>query len=86
MAPDDGQEEDDGVFRAPPVSDVLDDGVVGPPEEIASCEERLEAAGVKFESSRLPVHKNKSGITCGAPQAVRFLSGPGGIRWWGKPK
>lgn len=79
-------EADDGVFRAPSTLDISDDGIVGPPEEIAACEERLEAAGVKFDSSRIPVHENKSGITCGAPQAVRFASGPGGIRWTGKPK
>lgn len=88
-AAEDGEgadEPDDGVFRAPSTLDISDDGVVGPPEEIAACEERLEAAGVKFDPSRIPVHENKSGITCGAPQAVRFSSGPGGIRWTGKPK
>ncbi len=82
----DDEDPDDGVFRAPSRLDISDDGVVGPPEVIAACEERLEEAGVKFDSSRLPVHENKSGITCGAPQAVRFSSGPGAIRWTGKPK
>ena len=77
----DGQE-----FRAPDWDDVADDLVVGPPEVIAACEERLGGAGVRFESSRIPVHENKSGITCGAPQAVRYVSGPGKIRWSGKPK
>lgn len=84
-APEDDAEDDD-VFRAPPFGDVWDDAVVGPPEPIAACEERLEDAGVRFQSSRLPVHENKSGITCGAPQAVRYEAGPGKIRWTGKPK
>ncbi len=81
-----GEDGGDEVFRAPPFDDIWDDGVVGPPEEITACEERLEDAGVQFVSSRLPVHENKSGITCGAPQAVRYVSGPGKIRWTGKPK
>ncbi len=78
--------EEDAGFRAPDEDDVSDDGVVGPPAEIHNCEARLEAAGVRFESSRLPVHETSSGITCGAPQAVRYVSGPGKLRWNGKPK
>lgn len=74
------------VFRAPSFDDVADDLIVGPPEPIEACEQRLEDAGVTFASSRIPVHENKSGITCGAPQAVRYVSGPGKIRWSGKPK
>ena len=77
---------DEEVFRAPAFDDVADDGVVAPPEVVEACEERLEDAGVRFQSSRLPVHENKSGITCGAPQAVRYSTGPGKIRWSGKPK
>lgn len=73
-------------FRAPSPEDVEDDLVVGPPEPIAACEDWLEASGVEYDASRLPVHKNKSGITCGAPQAVRYRKGPGKIRWSGKPK
>lgn len=78
--------EEDDVFRAPAFDDVADDLIVGPPEPIEACEERLEDVGVRFEKSRIPVHENKSGITCGAPQAVRYVSGPGKIRWSGKPK
>jgi len=83
---DEADEAADTVFRAPPFGDVFDDLVVAPPEVVDACEQRLEEAKVEFASSRLPVHENKSGITCGAPQAVRYASGPGGIRWWGKPK
>lgn len=79
-------EAEEDVFRAPSFDDVADDLVVGPPEPIEACEERLTAAGVTFDKSRLPVHENKSGITCGAPQAVRYASGPGKVRWSGKPK
>lgn len=78
--------EEEEVFRAPAFDDVADDLIVGPPEPIEACEERLEDAGVTFDKSRIPVHENKSGITCGAPQAVRYASGPGKIRWSGKPK
>ncbi len=78
--------EQDEVFRAPAFDDVADDLIVGPPEPIEACEQRLENVGVTFEKSRIPVHENKSGMTCGAPQAVRYVSGPGKIRWSGKPK
>ena len=78
--------EGDDVFRAPPFNDVWDDAIVGPPEPLEACEQRLADAGVHFESSRLVVHENRSGITCGAPQVVRYSSGPGKISWTGKPK
>lgn len=60
--------------------------VVGPPDSIPDCEAKLEAAGVQFSSSRLPLHKTRGGIYCGAEQVVRYQQGPGGIRWGGKPK
>lgn len=67
-----------------------DDGdgyyVVGPPDPVPDCEAKLEAAGVEFSPSRLPLHKTKSGIYCGAQQVVRYHQGPGGIRWGGRPK
>ena len=75
---------DFGVFRAPPP--MHGDSFVGPPAPVESCEAWLEATGVTFESSRLPLHENKSGIVCGAPQAVRYVSGPGKLRWNGRPK
>ncbi|MEM9463314.1 MAG: extensin family protein [Myxococcota bacterium] len=60
--------------------------VVGPPDPIPDCEAKLEAAGVEFSPSRLPLHKTKSGMYCGAQQVVRYAQGPGGIRWGGRPK
>jgi hypothetical protein len=59
---------------------------VGPPEVIAGCEARLEAAGVDFVASRLPVHKTRGGIYCGAEQVLRYRKGPGEISWGGSPK
>ena len=70
---DDESEEDDGYW-------------VGPPDSIPNCEEKLAEAGVTFEASRLPLHKTKGGIYCGAEQVVRYRKGPGGISWGGKPK
>ncbi len=67
------EEEDDGYW-------------VGPPDSIPDCEAKLEEAGVKFEASRLPLHKTKAGIYCGAEQVVRYHKGPGSISWGGKPK
>ena len=64
-----------------------DDYVVAPPEPVEDCEARLEAAGVEFSSSRIPVHENKSGdFMCGAEQIVRYTRGPEKIRWRGSPK
>jgi hypothetical protein len=75
------------VLQAPAVVDVEDDFEVGPPDPVDRCEGRLALAGVEFTSSRLPVYRQKrSGILCGAPQAVRYASGPGRIRWRGSPK
>ncbi|MCA9709662.1 MAG: extensin family protein [Myxococcales bacterium] len=70
---DEADEDDDGYW-------------VGPPESVPDCEAKLEAAGVKFSPSRLPLHKTKAGIYCGAEQVVRYHEGPGGIRWGGSPQ
>ncbi len=67
--------------------DPLDDAVVAPPEPVEGCEDTLTAAGVRFTSSRIPVHMNKGGaFQCGAEQVVRYSRGPGKIRWRGSPK
>jgi hypothetical protein len=59
---------------------------VGPPEVIADCDARMAAAGIEFVASRLPVHKTRGGIYCGAEQVVRYRKGPGAISWGGSPK
>jgi hypothetical protein len=51
-----------------------------PPEPIADCGGKLRAKGVDFTPVDLPVHERK-GIQCGAPQVVRYRSGPEKIRW-----
>jgi hypothetical protein len=59
---------------------------VGPPEVIPDCDARMAAAGIDYASSRLPVHKTRGGIYCGAEQVVRYRKGPGAISWGGSPK
>lgn len=59
---------------------------VGPPEVIPDCDARMAAAGIDFVASRLPVHKTRGGIYCGAEQVVRYRKGPGAISWGGSPK
>lgn len=59
---------------------------VGPPEVIPDCDARMVAAGIDFVASRLPVHKTRGGIDCGAEQVVRYRKGPGAISWGGSPK
>ncbi len=63
-----------------------DDLVVGPPDVRPDCENDLTAAGVKFVASTLPVHvAPKSKITCGAPQVVTYVRGPGKIAYSSSP-
>jgi hypothetical protein len=53
----------------------------GPPDERPNCEADLEQAGVKFRmTTRFAVHTEK-GETCGAPQAVEYVRGPGDIAY-----
>ncbi len=72
-----------------PEEETEDDGNeswVGPPDAIPDCEAKLEAAGVEFKPSRIPLHKTRSGIYCGAEQIVRYRRGPGAIGWGGSPQ
>lgn len=59
---------------------------VGPPDPLPDCEAQLEAAGVEFSASQIPLHKTRGGIHCGAEQIVRYRQGPEAIRWGGSPK
>ncbi|MCX4242392.1 extensin family protein [Paraliomyxa miuraensis] len=70
--PDESEDESDEVW-------------VGPPDVIPDCEAKLAEAGIEYKPSRIPLHKTKSGITCGAAQVVRYTKGPGGISW-GNPQ
>jgi len=60
--------------------DPSDDDVVGPPDALPDCEDRLVQEGVSFRPSRLPVH-TESKIVCGAPQVVAYQRGPGSIAY-----
>ncbi len=59
-----------------------------PPDEIVACEQRLTNSGVEFSPARIALHPSADGsFVCGAPQVVRYIRGPGNIRYSGaKPK
>jgi hypothetical protein len=62
--------------------DPNNDNTLGPPEPLADCEARLEAAGVTFKAARIGVGREVDGVyTCGAHQVVRFKRGPGKIAY-----
>lgn len=69
-------------------TDPSDDFEVGPPEALADCDEQLKEAGVKWTAAKIPVHTEGKGTgasrvehTCGSPQVVMFLRGPGKIAY-----
>jgi hypothetical protein len=62
------------------------DGVVAPPEPIADCEERLNAAGIRYGRAELPVRNgDKGAIVCGAEQIVEYRGSASGIRYNASP-
>ncbi len=67
------------LARLVPIDDP-DAGRAGPTGLVPDCEDKLRAAGVTFRPSQLPVHV-QHGATCGAPQVVAYLRGPGKIRY-----
>jgi hypothetical protein len=69
-----------------PAADEEEEVWVGPPDAVPECEAKLEAAGIEFKASRIPLHKTRGGIYCGAEQIVRYRKGPGAIRWGGSPQ
>ncbi len=84
----DGGDASDAALpdAAPPAArplanvDPKDDMVVGPPDVIPDCEEQLAREGVTFRPASLGVHlEGKAKLTCGAPQVVTYLRGPGKI-------
>jgi hypothetical protein len=65
-----------------------DDYTLGPPDPIEDCEGELKKAGVTFAKATLAVHaekKKKSTVTCGAPQVVTYIKGPGNIAYNAPP-
>lgn len=58
-----------------------------PPDSIDNCHELLDAAGAKYEPSRIPLHEARAGgFSCGTPQAVRYRGSAEKIRYSSKPK
>src|SRR5690606_34111294 len=54
------------------------DDIIGPPDPLPDCEDRLAAAGVTFKPARIGLGKKRNGVyTCGAAQVVRYKKGPG---------
>jgi hypothetical protein len=70
----------------PPPAEDEDSAWVGPPDAIPDCEAQLAAAGIEFIPSKIPLHKTRGGIYCGAEQIIRYRKGPAAIRWGGSPK
>lgn len=69
--------------------DPADDMIVAPPDPLADCTTRLADAGIRWEQSRVPVHRKGRGpgaILCGAEQVVRYKGGAERIRWSSSPK
>ncbi len=60
-----------------------DDEIVAPPQVIADCDSKLNAAGVKFHATSMPVTHQKGGFDCGAPQVIVYDRGPTGVTWGG---
>jgi len=61
-------------------SDDPDAGHAAPTGVVPDCEDKLQSAGVTFRPSALPVHV-QGPATCGAPQVVVYLRGPGDITY-----
>jgi hypothetical protein len=65
--------------------DPANDEIVGPPEAMDDCEDRLVAAHVEFAVSTLPLRKDRAGFICGSEQVVVYRKGPTGVRWSSAP-
>jgi hypothetical protein len=85
--PDDVVDAAPAVFDLRPIAlsrlvptDDPDAGYAGPTGMVPECADKLREAGVTFRPSQLPVHV-QHGATCGAPQVVAYLRGPGNITY-----
>jgi len=57
-----------------------DDFTVGPPDVRATCDQDLVAAGVSFQTAKLPIFTQaKSKMICGAAQVVTYKGSPAKI-------
>jgi hypothetical protein len=61
--------------------DPTDDYVVGPPDALTDCDDRLAQAGIVYRPAKLAVHTEHKTLVCGAPQVVTYLRGPGKIAY-----
>ena len=61
------------------------DDVVAPPDPIDDCEALLNARGISFRPTELPLTRTRRGTTCGSQQAVVYREGPGHIRYTSTP-
>jgi hypothetical protein len=62
------------AYKGPP------EASTSPPDALPDCDEQLAHAGVTFKPATLALRTVK-GITCGAPQVVTYLKGPGQIAY-----
>ncbi|HMJ12011.1 MAG TPA: extensin family protein [Polyangiaceae bacterium] len=63
-----------------------DDRIVGPPDVIADCSERLRRLGVEHRSAPIALRQKRSGTyMCGNEQTVLYRSGPERIRYNAAP-
>jgi hypothetical protein len=65
--------------------DPANDATVAPPELIADCDARLEAAGIRYKTASLPTRRAREGHECGAPQVLVYRGPEGGVRWSSAP-
>ena len=65
-------------------TDPGDDDVVGPPEAIPDCHERLLAAKVRFHDGSIPIRPSAGG-SCGAAQVIVYEEGPQRVKWNAAP-
>ena len=57
---------------------------MAPPDTVPDCEQRLQAAGVKFRVATLPV-KERRAYSCGTEQGYLYLGGPTELKIRPKP-
>lgn len=58
-----------------------------PPALVDRCEDQLKNSGVRFRAFRDPMRRSATGaFTCGIEQGVRYLRGPGRIRYRRPPR
>lgn len=80
------EEDPQIVFTGHADVDPSNDQIIGPPEPLSDCEQRLQDKQIRFKQARIGLGKRKQGVyTCGAKQVVRFQQGPGNIKYNNSP-